>query len=86
MISDTGQEARRTEYGRRILTDYEGRYTHKDLNQDETLTEKLDLSLIFELYPGTYTVTLTRDVTVEGKQVQLETTIQVRYSLVGKPR
>jgi len=79
MTSEAGQEADRTDFGKRLLTgNFASRATSEDLNKGETFTQKLDLGAIFKLSSGTYKVSLTREVIVEKKKAQLQATTQIR--------
>jgi len=78
--ADTGQEPKRTEYGKRLLTEpwSGGSMGHKELATGESISQTLDLSKIFEFGPGTYDVSLTRNVRLDGKSIQLEVGTQIR--------
>jgi hypothetical protein len=68
LTTDTGGEVGLTELGKRLRGQPWGyRRTYEELRAGESLKEELDLSERFELKPGTYKVTLTRDVYIGGK-------------------
>jgi hypothetical protein len=81
VTSDTGQEANRTEYGKRLVEqEHGGSRKLKHLNTGDTHTQRLDLRPLYELRPGTYNVELTRDVFIGDTRVQLEATAKISFS------
>jgi hypothetical protein len=80
LTSGTGEQAGRTEYGRRLLSDgYDGSVRKKELKAGESLTQRLDLARIFELKSGTYKVELTRELSVGGVKVRLRAVAEIKF-------
>jgi len=82
-IRITGQNGREpplTKYGKGLLAFQDGSRVRTGLAQHETLTEVLDLEKLYELAPGTYAVTVSRDILIGERKVELQakTTIKVQ--------
>lgn len=74
-----GNEVGRTEEGKRLLREpHEGSSLYKELRTGESFRQELDLGRIFELKSGTYGVTLTREVSVGGVRVTLESVTEMK--------
>jgi hypothetical protein len=79
VVSGDGREPHRTEFGKRLLTPQvgAGRNLLVELSVGEICTERYSVDSVFELKPGPYRVWLMRDVSADGKAVQLATSVQI---------
>jgi hypothetical protein len=69
-----GQEAERTEYGRRMLTKERGGSARmRELGRDDSFEQAFDLAQVYRLSPGDYVVVVIRRVVVKDVQIPFST-------------
>lgn len=82
VTSNAGREADRVERGRRAPNDpiplVSSSVMSRHLKASESFQENVDLSELFELKPGKYSVHLARTVYVEDRPLQLTAAIQIQ--------
>ena len=75
----SGQQAPFTDYGRRMATTLRSGSMRKHvLDRGERFSQSLDLAKLYQLTSGSYTVIVFRDVFVDEKRVELQTTTTIR--------
>jgi hypothetical protein len=76
LTSLSGAQITRTEQGKKLLTrERGGRRLIKELKPNESTSDELDLSKIFNLPPGAYRVAVSRQVLVGATGVRLQETV-----------
>lgn len=79
VTDDAGHEVARTDQGLRAQSPlWGGSRKAEDLKTGESLTQTLDLARLFQLNKGTYSVSLSRGVSVGGRNVTLTATMNLR--------
>ena len=77
--SETGHEAERTPYGKRLLTrERGGRMILRELRAGESVPQELDVRRLFQLTSGTYRVTVVRDVILGATRIPVHAAITIR--------
>ena len=76
---NNGSEPKRTDFGKGVLLPPQGsRLRDPILKQGETLTAVLDVRKQYVLTTGTYTVTVSRDVFLDKKKIELQAKTTIR--------
>jgi hypothetical protein len=74
VLKEDGQEAERTEQGKRLLTkELSGSMRSRELGRDATFEQAVDLAEFYVLKPGVYTVIVIRKIVVKDVRIPFTT-------------